>query len=159
MVGLILVLISCFIYLFFLYNDIQQSRTTHYQDAKDKVLKMTEVTQIDNVTVYNGRQQFHVIFGATKNGENKIVYVPSDKKDKDLTVVDMSKIIKKQQIKNQWKEQCQNCELINITPAMEDGKPLWEVTYVDAADRYIFDYLSIYDGTRSQQLRLKSIFH
>lgn len=158
-VGIILVLISCFIYLFFLYSDIQQYRSENYQDSKEEVLEKTNVSKIENVTGYNGGHQFHVVFGKTKDGENKMVFVPLDNKEKKLTVIDVSKTIKKQQIKEQWQQQCENCELINITVAMENNEPLWEVTYVDDSDRYIFDYLSIYDGTRIQQYRLKSIFH
>ncbi|WP_404452822.1 DUF5590 domain-containing protein [Virgibacillus necropolis] len=158
-IGLIFVLISCFIYLFFLYSDIQQSRTANYQETKKEVLDKTNVSQIENVTKYNGEHQFHVIFGTTKSGDDKIIFVPLDKKSNKPTVIDGSKIITKQQIKDQWEQQCQNCELIDITPAMENNKPLWEVTYVDDSDRYIFDYLSIYDGTRVQKYRLKSIFH
>lgn len=159
LLGFILVLISCFIYLFFLYSDIQQSRTVNYQDSKQEVLDKTNVSQIENIAKYNGEHQFHVIFGATKNDGNKIVFVPLGKKNKRLTVIDGSKIITKQQIMDQWKQQCQNCELIDITPAMENNEPLWEVTYVDDSERYIFDYLSVYDGTRIQRYRLKSIFH
>lgn len=158
-VGLILVLIICFIYLFFLYHDIQQSRTANYQDSKEEVLNKTKVKKIEKVTQYNGEKQFHVIFGSTKSGKNKIVYVPLNDKEKKLTIINSSEVTTKQTIKNQWKQQCQNCELIDITPALENNKPLWEVTYIDESDRYIFDYISMYDGTRLQQYRLKSIFH
>ncbi|ASN05533.1 hypothetical protein CFK40_11180 [Virgibacillus necropolis] len=158
-IGLIVVLISCFIYLFFLYSGIQESRTINYQDSKEKVLSKTNVSQIETITEYNGEHQFHVISGTSKSGENKIVFIPLSKKNNELTVIEESEIITRQQIKDQWKQQCQNCELIDITPAMENNEPLWEVTYIDGSDRYIFDYLSIYDGARMQQYRLKSIFH
>ena len=157
--GLILVLTVCFIYLFSLYRDIEQSRTANYQDSKDEVLDKTKITEIEKVTQYNGAGQFHVIFGSTNSGENKIVFVPLNSKDVKLTVIDGSKIITKQQVMDQWKQQCQACEFVDITPALEDDKALWEITYIDNSDRYIFDYLSIYDGKRVQQYRLKSIFH
>lgn len=158
-VGLVLVFVSCFIYLFFLYSDIQQSKTANYHDSQEKVLDKTKVSKIEKITQYNGEHQFHVIFGTTKDGENKIVFVPLDIKDKKLTIINEAKIITQQHIEDQWKQQCQNCELIDITPALENNKPLWEVTYIDSSGRYIFDYLSIYDGIRSQQYRLKSIFN
>lgn len=157
--GLVLVLVACFIYLFSFYNDVQQSRTANYQNSKEEVLDNTKVTQIKKITQYYGEHQFHVIFGTTKNGNKKIVYVPLDDKNNKLTVIDGSKIITQQQMKDQWKQQCQNCKLIDITPALESNEALWEITYIDDSDRYVFDYLSIYDGTRSQQYRLKSIFH
>lgn len=158
-IGLILVLISCFIYLIFLYSGIQQNRTANYPESKAAVRTKTEVSTIEKVTEYYGKHQYHIIFGADKNGDEKIVFVPLDSKKKDLTVIDQSEIITKQQIKNEWEAQCQNCELIDITPAMENNKVLWEITYMDSSNRYIFDYLSIYDGTRYQRYQLKSIFH
>lgn len=157
--GLVLVLIACLIYLIFLYNEVQQNKTANFEDSKEEVLNNTEILQIEKINQYNGEHHYHVIFGTTKNGDQKIVFVPLDDKKEKLTIIDGSKIITQNQMKDQWNQQCQNCELIDITPALENKKPLWEVTYIDSSGRYIFDYLSIYDGTRSQQYRLKSIFH
>ncbi|WP_430785598.1 DUF5590 domain-containing protein [Virgibacillus flavescens] len=159
MLGLIVVLISCLVYLFLLYSDIQQSRTTDYENSKNEVLRKTSVSKIGKTTDFYGEQQFHVIFGTTKNDDEKIVFVPIGKKKEDLTVIDQSEIIPRQQVVNQWERQCKDCKLIDVTPAMQNNEPLWELTYVDASKRYVFDYFSIFDGKRLQRYQLKSIFN
>ncbi|MFZ3578142.1 DUF5590 domain-containing protein [Virgibacillus sp. DJP39] len=159
LLGLILIVISCLTYLFFLYSDIQDNRTLKYQDSKDAVIEKTSVSQIENITEYNGKNQFHVIFGSTNEGANKIVFVPLNENSGKLTTFNQAEIISQQEIKNSWAKQCEDCELIDITPAIENSEPLWEVTYIDDSNRYIFDYLSMFDGTRVQQYRLKSIFN
>lgn len=74
-------------------------------------------------------------------------------------VIDAKKTKEKQDIINQWQKQCDQCKLVKVTPAMIDEKPLWEVTYWQGSDNYIMDYLSIYDGDRFEQIRLKSMFN
>jgi len=41
---------------------------------------------------------------------------------------------------------------------MIDKKALWELTYEDADQHYIIDYLSMDDGSRYEQYRFKRTF-
>ncbi|WP_176555813.1 DUF5590 domain-containing protein [Virgibacillus ndiopensis] len=155
---LCLVLISCFIYSGFLYHDIQLSKTDGFSQTKKKVLDETELSSIASISRFQGLTEYHVVRGSTKEEEDKLVFVPIENESEKLTIINTKEIISKQNIKEQWQAQCNKCELIEIMPAMVKEKPLWEITYKDNSGRYIFDYLSIYDGERYEQFRLKSMF-
>lgn len=154
------ILIVGSIYGIFLYKSIQKNKVAGFAETEEKVLSETELTVIDDIYRFHGEEAFHILFGKSKDGKKKIVFLPlEDKgKDKKMTIIDESKIIQKQTILNQWHSQCEKCDFKKIQPAMIDDKPLWEVTYIDKAGRYTFDYLSIYDGSRYEQLRFKQMY-
>lgn len=161
LLAICLVLVACFIYAAFLYHHIQESKQAGFSETKDRVLKNTELTEIEHLSRFQGKTGYHIVFGSTKDHREEMVFVPvNHRKDSEkVTIINTKDIINKQNITRQWKSQCNQCELVKITPAMVDKKPLWEVTYKDNADRYVMDYLSIYDGERFQQLRFKSMFN
>ena len=146
------------IYSIYLYKTIQKNKLAGFAETEEQVLHETELTVINDIHRFHGEDTFHILFGTTKEGKRKIIFVPLQDNDKSFTVIDESEIIQKESVLNQWDNQCQGCELIKIRPAMIDGKPLWEVTYIDKSRRYTFDYLSIYDGSRYEQLRFKQMY-
>ncbi|MEN1969376.1 DUF5590 domain-containing protein [Lentibacillus sp. N15] len=155
-----LVLIIGFIYLAYLYHAIQQNKTDGFQQTKAEVIKHTDLTEVEDISRFQSDNTYDIVLGKTKDQQQQYIFVPKNKKStKDITVVNTAKIISKQDIIDQWKHQCNHCELIKVTPAMVDDKALWEVTYRSNSNRYVLDYLSIYDGKRYQQLRLKSMFN
>lgn len=149
-----------FLYAFYVYQSIQSERTTGFDDSETFILDNTELVEIDLIEAYYGEETYHIIFGETKNNEQKIAFLPiSDHVDDDnLTIIDYSKIVPEEEILNQINEQCQECQVKKINPAMIDDNPLWEITYRDQNNRYVFDYLSIYDGSRFERLQLKPMF-
>src|SRR5699024_10805777 len=66
-------------------------------------------------------------------------------------------IIAEEQIYEKWRARGQHCDLIQISPAMIDNEPLWEITYKDD-DMYTFHYVSMIDGTMSERLQLTQMF-
>lgn len=154
-----LVLILVFIYSIYLYHTIEQSKLSGFAETKEKVLHETDLIVIDDINRFNGKNAFHILFGKTKDDQNKIVFFPLKNKNKDLTIIDESETIAKQSILNQWDTQCQGCKLIKIIPAMVNDEALWELTYIDKSKRYTIDYLSIYDGSRYEQFRFTRMFN
>ncbi|WP_249260855.1 DUF5590 domain-containing protein [Virgibacillus pantothenticus] len=150
--------VSCSIYLIFLYNDLLDSKTAGYEETKQQLLKAESLTEIDKVETFYGKEAYHVVYGKDEDGQNKLIFYPLKGKEKKLTTVDQSEILSKSEIKNTWKQECDQCELVRITPALVDGNELWELTYVDSSKRYVFDYLDMYDGSRYEQMRFKSMF-
>lgn len=142
----------------FLYLDLMDSKTAGIEETKKQILNNTSITSIEKVEQFNGAEAYHVIYGKNKKGEGKIIFYPIKGKEKDLTTIDQSEIIPEKQVLSQWEEQCNGCKLINIVPALVKDESLWEITYKDQSDRYVFDYLSLYDGSRYEQYRFKRMF-
>ncbi|WP_200411216.1 cell wall elongation regulator TseB-like domain-containing protein [Virgibacillus salexigens] len=155
---IIIFLISCFIYMIYLYIDLKDSKTAGYEETKQQLLKANTLNDISKVETFHGDEAYHVVFG-TDDQQDKIIFYPLEGKEKNLTTVNQSEIISKDAIINEWEQQCSDCELVKVTPALVEDNKLWELTYIDASNRYVLDYVSIYDGSRYEQYRLKSMFN
>ncbi|MBR7795581.1 MAG: DUF5590 domain-containing protein [Bacillota bacterium] len=154
----IIILISCFIYMIFLYVDLKESKTAGYAETERQLLKANALTEVTAIKTFNGEKAYHVVFG--KDGkEEKIIFYPLEGKKKNLTTINQSEIIAEDAIIDDWKQQCNQCEFVKITPALVNENALWELTYKDQSGRYVLDYLSIYDGSRYEQYRLKRMFN
>src|SRR5690606_149451 len=153
LLGLLLIIIVIFFFLISLYSDIQDSKTHGYSDAEQRVLQETDVDKIEDTRRYQADSLFHIVFGKTKE-QSVIVFVPENV-DEELTIVNQSEILPYDTVKENWMNECVNCELIDIVPAIIKGNELWELTYYDEANRYVIDYVSIFDGTKYEEFRFK----
>ncbi|WP_240510180.1 cell wall elongation regulator TseB-like domain-containing protein [Virgibacillus profundi] len=142
----------------FLYNDLASAKTAGYDETKKQILENTSITNIDKIEQFNGAASYHVIFGENKDDEKKLIFYPLKGNEKDLTTIDQHEIMPKKEVLGQWNEQCKDCNLVNIVPALVDEKVLWEVTYENNSNQYIIDYLDIHDGTRYEQYRFNRTF-
>lgn len=154
----LIVLISCIIYALFLYLDLMDSKTAGFEETKNQILSNTSITSIEKIEQFNGNEAYHVVYGENKDKEEKIIFYPLKGKEKNLTTIDQTEIFTKKQVLSQWKEQCNGCELVKIVPALVEDKALWEITYSDKSDRYVLDYISLYDGSPFEQYRFKRMF-
>ncbi|WP_077320595.1 cell wall elongation regulator TseB-like domain-containing protein [Virgibacillus proomii] len=156
--AIIFIIVSCGIYLTVLYMDLLDSKTAGYEETKQQLLKAGSLKEVTDIETFNGENAYHVVYGKDKKGKNKIIFYPLKGKEKQLTTVDQAEILNKEAILTDWKKECSSCKFIKITPALVDGKELWELTYVDSSGRYVFDYFDMYDGSRYEQYRLKRMF-
>lgn len=72
-----------------------------------------------------------------------------------MTTIDKSEILTEEEIIERWQAECDSCELIKVTPALEENEALWEIAYNDMNDDYVLDYKSIYDDPTSICIALK----
>ncbi|GAB3066205.1 cell wall elongation regulator TseB-like domain-containing protein [Virgibacillus ainsalahensis] len=149
----------CLIFAIFLYKDIQKDENSAYAETEAQLLGATSLTEVSKIEQFNGSEAYHVVFGKNEDNEEKIIFYPLAGREKNLTTIDRNEIIPEEEIQSQWSEQCNGCELIEIVPALDDGNELWEITYYDEANNYVFAYVSIYDGAQHKQYRLNSMFN
>lgn len=156
------VLITCLIYIVYLYNAIQTGKTKGFTETEEYILANTDLVNIEAIEPFYDQHTYHVVFGMTKDEEQQIIFIPindeTDNATSDITVVDQSDIIPKEQVLQQVNDQCQKCKIMQVQPAIIDENPLWEITYRDTSNRFILDYISMYDGSRFEQLRFKQMF-
>jgi uncharacterized protein YpmB len=156
---LLILFISAVIYSFFLYQDIMESKTEGFSETETQILDATSLVSIDKIEQFNGEEPYHVVFGENEANEEKIIFYPLEGQEKQLTVLDKTEIVAEETILSQWQNECSECELIKAVPAIKDENVLWEVTYFDESERYILDYLSIYDGSRYERYRFTQMFN
>src|SRR5690625_2790654 len=139
----IAVLLGILFYSIYLYSYIESSRVNDLEVTKTKVIQSGQLTEVT--------EMYHV---EDKDKKSKILFVPLDQKEEEIMMVDVNETLSEERVTQIVLKECQSCNIVTTTPAMVDNKPLWEVTYFDERDRYVIDYLSMYDGSRYEQLRM-----
>lgn len=158
MIFLLLTIIALLTYMIILYNDIQEDRQIGFSETKKIVLRDTDLVEITEIQRYHGEFAYHIVFGHTENNEQQIVYVPLTNAEEELMIVNKSDIVPKESIEKQLQNECNTCKIISIIPGIEDNELLWELTYVDASERYVLEYVSIYDATPYEQFRFTRLY-
>lgn len=152
-----LLIIGIMVYSVYLYDTILKNKEADFLISEQIVLKQTNLTTIDKIERFHGDVFYHVITGETKDGDKYFAYLPKEKKKEKqkITLINHANILSKRQIKDDWLKNCQSCQLISMTPGLINERPVWEMTYKDKSARYVFDYLSMYDGESVEQFRFK----
>ncbi|MFC2948333.1 cell wall elongation regulator TseB-like domain-containing protein [Virgibacillus sediminis] len=156
--AIVIILLICLISAAVLYSNIHQERTEAFAETEKVLLEATSLQQITDIKQFNGAESYHVVFGVNEENEEKIIYYPLGGREKNLTTVDRSEIITQDKVVEEWKSRCMDCKLVQIVPSLIDGEELWEITYWDESGRYVFDYVSIYDGSPYEMYRLNPMF-
>lgn len=156
------IIVTGFIYGVVLYNNIEKSKTAGFDETKEWVTQDTDITQVSSIERYHGEEAYHIVYGQTADKTDKIAFVPllknEDKHKKDIIVVDQADIMSKEAVQDQWQEQCTSCKLTKIIPGIESKQLLWELTYVDEANRHVLEYVSIYDGSQYEKFRFTQTY-
>ncbi|MGJ9456790.1 DUF5590 domain-containing protein [Oceanobacillus sp. CF4.6] len=156
---LLVIILACIIYAVYLYNDLYDSKTEGFHETSKQILNQTSITEVEKIERYSGSTSYHVIFGINDENEEKLIFYPLEGNEKELTTIDRSKVLSEEEIVNLWRTQCNECEFVKINPALENDEPLWEITYHDNHNRYVMDYLSIYDGSPVESYVFKKMFN
>jgi len=136
-----------------LYKQTIHDRENGFAKAASKAIDQTELVSMSNVERFDGKKSYFIVYGKSKDGAKKIAFMPVSKNDKPI-IIDESKALSKQQAVKEWGNECSSCTLISSTAAMIDKEPLWEITYRDQSDYYVFQYLSMKDGKTLETFRL-----
>ncbi|WP_163969835.1 cell wall elongation regulator TseB-like domain-containing protein [Oceanobacillus halotolerans] len=151
-------MIALLVYSYYLYQIVQEQRTTGFSNSEEIVIRETTLQQIDTIKNFQGKEAYHILFGSTDDTQEQIAFLNLDNDQKDIVLIDQDEIISEKQAVDEWSQTCDECEFIKISPAMINERPLWELTYRDEKDRYVLDYISMYDGSQYEQLRFKQTF-
>ncbi|HLQ97713.1 MAG TPA: DUF5590 domain-containing protein [Candidatus Dormibacteraeota bacterium] len=154
----LLAMLALLTYVMILYTNIQQDKQAGFSETEKIVLRDTDLVEVTDMMRYHGEFAYHIVFGVTEDNQEKIVFVPITKEDQDLVSVDQTEIISKQTLEKQLQNECDTCKIISIIPGIEDDELLWELTYVDDSNRYVLEYVSIYDATQYEQFRFKRLY-
>jgi uncharacterized protein YpmB len=154
MATFIILLLLVIGYGIYLYNDVLQSKTEGFVESKQKALSETALSEIDDVSRYQGELFYHVVRGTMKNHESAIAFIPVNKEE-PIQFFITNDLLKKEDIMNQWRTSCSKCKWIDTAIAIHNEKPLWEITYIDSSNRYVLEYLYMDSGEVYEQIRLK----
>lgn len=153
-VGIVLLVILVLLgYLIYMYKSIENDKTKGFDETEKHIYEVTEIVSVDKITSFQSEELFHVITGKDSNKQKLIVFLPLEDKE-NVTIIPYSETIPEENMIKSWNDTCKNCTSLTTNYAMINGEPLWELTYNDGSNRYVFDYFSLADGEQYEQLRL-----
>ncbi|MGM8211592.1 cell wall elongation regulator TseB-like domain-containing protein [Virgibacillus sp. W0430] len=153
----LLAIITGLTYFAYLYNEMIDIKTAGFSETEKKVINETKITEINDITAFYEKETYHIVFGTTNDEKEQVAFVPISN-DGEILVLDERKLINQESILKKWENECSECTLIKIVPGMINNKPVWELTYTDKTHRYVFEYVSLFDGTPYEQFRFSTMF-
>lgn len=136
------------------YAEANQDHTAGNERATQLALENTNMTSINEVNVYYGDQTVHIVEGSLSNGKPALVYVQLAEK-KIVTIINSDEFLSLKEFKTQWKQECGECSFKNVKYALEESQPVFEITYVDEHNRYVFDYFKVNGEPFDQRFAFK----
>lgn len=157
---IIILLIAVFFYYMF---TIEKDFEATFDQSKAKVIEETDLKNISSMHSYQEEELFHIFIGKSNSNEDLISVVHLDK-DKKITSEKIKTFksvdyISEESMLDKWAETCNQCDLIKIQAAYTDDFLLWEITYNDIDNRYVFDYYLMTDGKQFEELKLNRNFN
>lgn len=150
---ILILLLGIIFYGIYLYSYIESSKVSDLENTKSTMIETGQIDKVTEMYHFQDEKAYHILIGLDKNNKEKILFISMDSQN-DITVIEKDKTLSGEDIEKTILQECQDCNIINITPAMVDNNPLWEITYFDEKNRYVIDYLSMLDGSRFEQLKM-----
>src|SRR5690625_380517 len=141
---ILIVFLAIIIYGIYLYSYIESSRINDLEATKKAMIQTGQINEVTEMYHFQDEKAYHILIGQDKDNKEITLFVPAGEHS-DITIIDKEKTLSEDEMKKIILQECQDCNIINTTPAMVDNKPLWEITYFDKKNRYVIDYLSMYD--------------
>lgn len=161
-IGIITLILFALFYFVSLYFTIEKNKTKAYSDVQKIAREKAKMTTIHKIERFHGDEAYYVVFGQNNENNEIITFIPFDQEkdnlNMELQVIEQKEVYPKEKIIDQWKNNCMDCKLIKIVPGQLNERLVREVTYIDDTDRYVFEYLSLYDGKTYEKLRFKKFF-
>ncbi|WP_143414485.1 DUF5590 domain-containing protein [Halobacillus massiliensis] len=149
--------ILCFIIFLlgmWMYSHINASKTQDFDRAESFATQEAGFRQVDKVTRYNGKSVIHIVQGANEEGESIYGFI-NLADNKLLITLDAEQMISKEAVRNDSEASCSSCEWIDTQLAYEENRPVWELTYKDESNRYVFEYIDVENGERIQRFAFR----
>jgi len=131
---------------------VYQAAIAQKYSAADVAMKAAEaaypVKRVNDVTFYHGKDDYHIVDAVLKNGQHVYIWV-FDPGHKVVQMLPVSAGYSKAEILNAFREHVAFRKIISARLGMEDGRPVWEITYIDKNGAYVFSY---YDFSTGQSL-------
>ncbi|WP_239254512.1 DUF5590 domain-containing protein [Listeria ilorinensis] len=140
----ILILISggAYLYLRSAEKPVEEAK----QEALDRISGSIELKEQDQFYLYNGvKSTYYVLTGKNKENKDIVVWVP-EKKSGKIYVKYASDGISEAKAKQIVEEKKHPKKILNVTLGMENGVPLYEVSYIGKNDSLNYYDMTFSDG-------------
>lgn len=136
------------------YQMIRSPLTNEEQEAVSIALAETKLEHVNSVEFYHGTDAYQVINGTDAKEEELIVWVRSD--NKEVMTKRVKDGLSKEQVEQFALNELSPTEVISIRLGVEQGLPVYEITYIDGEHRYAYYYMTFDDGTFVKRYSLRN---
>lgn len=153
---LLIAFIGVIIYITTFYQSLVDSKVENRSAIESFVTESNLLKTIEKIDDVQAEERFYIVKGTDSKNVEQLIFVPNkeDVKEKDVLKFKTKDLQKQEEIEASWQKECDGCTLKKSNPSMIETKPLWELAYTDASNRYIIQYISLEDGKTYEQLTL-----
>ncbi|UCZ54814.1 DUF5590 domain-containing protein [Bacillus shivajii] len=150
------------VFFYFMYSATAGPLNDRQEEIKAFALSETELTSVNDISYYHGSRSYQVFYGVDDNDEDIIVWVEEIEHKEDdenqsrrVFVRSQSDGISKDKVEQIAYDRLNVVSLINIRLGIIGNTPVYEVVYIDDADRHSFYYLTFKDGSYIRHYQFK----
>lgn len=152
-VGLLVVVVFMWQFIY-LYDLTSKPLKTAQEKAISIAKDHYDLTEILEVTYYNGEEPYQVIQAIDHNEQEVILWIP-EKEGNEIVWRNREDGLTKQQVIEFAQSELDIKQLKHIRLGIKTDTPVWEITFIDTDNRYSLFYLHFSGETWIENYRLK----
>lgn len=143
-IGFLLVVIigvSSFVYIKAM-EPVKEAEKLATKIAKEEA----SIETVHDFSIYSGTKTYYIIQGKASSGKNMIVWIPEEKKNRNIIVREAKRGVSKKEVIEIITEKKSPKEIKSVKLGMENNIPLWEIYYSSTEDSISYYYIDFATG-------------
>jgi uncharacterized protein YpmB len=128
------------------YLKSMQSKRGAEQQAAQEAKKAYDLKEIISTQTYYGSHTYYVVNAKNRKNEKIIIWVPKNDKKRDMIVKKENSGISREEVISLVQKERDPEKIKSVRLGMENGIPLWEITYVDRDNSFTYYYVNFQTG-------------
>ena len=116
------------------------------QQAEQLALDTKALAVVSDSYVYNGNKPYITVFGVDEYGKEKAIFVPISLEENSMQEVFLQNGITEEQALAVLSKETPVKEILHTKLGFEDAGAVWEITYINDADKLSYVYILFEDG-------------
>lgn len=116
------------------------------QKAEQLALDTKALAVVSESYVYNGNKPYITVFGVDEYGKEKAIFVPISLEENSMQEVFLQNGITEEQALSVLSKETLVKEILHTKLGYEDAGAVWEITYINDADKLSYVYILFEDG-------------
>ena len=128
-----------------IYQTAGDGKKSANNTARNIAMERYPIAHINKVMFYHGSEGYHVIDAKLMDKRHVYIWIPDEKYGR-YVMLPVSYGYSKSEILKAFKSHVPYKKIISTRLGMEDGTPVWEMTYIDTDGGYVFSYYDFDTG-------------
>ncbi len=116
------------------------------QQAEDLAITSKSLAVVSDSYVYNGNKPYVTVFGVDEYGKEKAIFVPISLEENLIQEVYLQDGVTKEQALSVVNDETNVKEILHAKLGYEEAGAVWEITYLNDADKLNYVYILFEDG-------------